>query len=74
MTEEKITEMPATETQILEPEQQRVTRWRTEALERAGYSPEAAAVLASRLDVDLHGAIELVEQGCPPETAFRILR
>jgi len=25
------------------------------------------------MDVDLHRAIDLVERGCPPETALRIL-
>jgi hypothetical protein len=29
--------------------------------------------LASRFDVDLHEAISLVERGCPPELAIRIL-
>lgn len=65
--------MPATEIPIREPEHERVARWRAEALERAGYSPEGAAELASRADIDLHLAVELVEKGCPPETALRIL-
>jgi hypothetical protein len=65
--------MPATEVHVSEPEHQRVERWRAEALERAGYPAEGAAELAARLDVDLHHAIDLVEQGCPPETALRIL-
>lgn len=66
--------MPATDAPTREPEQERVERWRAEALERAGYSPDAAAELAARIDVDLHRAIELVERGCPPETALLILR
>ena len=66
--------MPATDAPIKEPEQDRVERWRAEALERAGFAPRAAAELAARVDVDLHRAIELVERGCPPETALRILR
>jgi len=65
--------MPATEIPTREPEHERVERWRAEALERAGYAPDAAAELAVRTDVDLHRAIELVERGCPPETAARIL-
>ncbi len=48
-------------------------RWRSEALEKVGYDPDSAAMLAVRHDVDLHRAIELVEHGCPPETALRIL-
>ena len=42
-------------------------------LERAGYSRRAAGRLASRHDVDLHRAVELVRRGCPPELATKIL-
>ena len=73
MTEEETTQMPATEIPIIEPEHQRVERWRAEALERAGYAPPVAAKLAARMDIDLHHAIDLIERGCPPETAVRIL-
>jgi hypothetical protein len=66
--------MPATEIPISETEHERVERWRAEALERAGYAHDAAAELAARTDVDLHRAVKLVENGCPPETALRILR
>lgn len=59
--------------EILETEQERVERWRAEELMRAGYDPAAAVDLACRPDVDLHGAIELLERGCPPELATRIL-
>ena len=65
--------MTAAQLQIEETEQERVERWRAEALERAGYEPEAAAELAARNDVDLHRAIGLIESGCPAETALRIL-
>jgi len=65
--------MTAAQLQIEETEQERVERWRSEALERAGYQPEAAAELAARVDVDLHRAISLLESGCPAETALRIL-
>jgi hypothetical protein len=65
--------MTAAQLQIEETEQERVERWRSEALERAGYEPEAAAELAARNDVDLHRAIGLIESGCPAETALRIL-
>ena len=65
--------MPATDIPIRESEDDRVARWRAEALRHAGYAPEAAAELAARMDVDLHRAIDLVERGCPPETALRIL-
>ena len=65
--------MTAVELQIQETEQERVERWRAEALERAGYDPAAAVELAARHDVDLHRAISLLESGCPAETALRIL-
>ena len=48
-------------------------RWRVEALERAGYEPTAAAVLAVRTDIDLHTATTLIERGCTSELALRIL-
>jgi hypothetical protein len=65
--------MSAAEVHIPESEIERVERWRTEALERVGYEHDAAAALAARHDVDLHRAIELVEHGCSPEVALRIL-
>jgi hypothetical protein len=65
--------MPAAEVHIQETEQERVERWRSEELERGGYDHESAVQLASRADVDLHRAIELIRSGCPPETALRIL-
>ena len=40
---------------------------------RAGYDPEDAGLLAVHPDVDLHAALRLVERGCPPKTALRIL-
>ena len=52
----------------------RVEDWRAQELVRAGYPAAAAAELASRHDVDLHRAVELLERGCPPELAVDILR
>jgi hypothetical protein len=63
----------AAELHTEETETERVQRWRAEALERGGYDASSAAQLAARLDVDLHRAIELVEHGCSPEVALRIL-
>jgi hypothetical protein len=54
-------------------EQDRIESWRTEELERSGYGRRAASRLAARHDVDLHFAIELLERGCPPELAVKIL-
>jgi hypothetical protein len=52
---------------------ERIERWRAEALERAGYAPDAAAEIAARLDVDLHMASDLLAQGCSQDLALRIL-
>ena len=60
-------------TLIHQTETERIERWRVEELERAGYEPRAAGRLAVRHDVDLHTAVELVERGCPPNLALRIL-
>jgi hypothetical protein len=65
--------MAIADAQLDDPELQRIERWRLETLERAGYPSTAAVELAVRHDVDLHGAIELVQQGCSPELALRIL-
>jgi hypothetical protein len=54
-------------------ELERVEHWRAEELVRAGYDPSDAVALAARHDIDLHLAVELVEQGCPYETAIEIL-
>ena len=66
--------MPAAhETEIVETELERVERWRTSELMRVGFAGDDAVALAARMDVDLHQAIELVQGGCPPDLAIRIL-
>ena len=65
--------MPAAEVDIRETELDRITSWRAEELERAGYERTAAAKIAARHDVDLHMAVELLQQGCPAELAADIL-
>jgi hypothetical protein len=57
----------------IESELELVERWRLEALGRAGYDREAAAVLAASHEVDLHRAIELLERGCSVDLALQIL-
>jgi hypothetical protein len=54
-------------------EERLVLGWRYEALVRAGYSEREAMLLADRVDIDLHRAVELVESGCGAKTALRIL-
>ncbi|HET8653674.1 MAG TPA: hypothetical protein VFM13_14025 [Gaiellaceae bacterium] len=66
--------MAETELHVLEDtELEKIGRWRAEELERAGYGTRAAGRLAARHDIDLHRAIGLLEQGCPPELAVKIL-
>jgi hypothetical protein len=50
-----------------------VTTWRRERLLAAGFPPAAAHRLARDPRYDLHALLELVESGCAPELAERIL-
>ena len=54
-------------------ERERIERWRAEELERAGFEPAAASLLAGRMDVDLHYATDLLRHGCAPQLALEIL-
>jgi hypothetical protein len=66
--------MSQTELYVLEDtELEKIERWRAEELVRAGYGTRAAGRLSARHDIDLHRAVELLEQGCPPELATKIL-
>jgi hypothetical protein len=55
------------------PEVRHVALWRREQLRRAGFPARLAARIASDGRYDLHALIELVERGCPPALAERIL-
>ena len=61
------------ETQEKRHEDRLVLGWRYEELVRAGYSEREAMLVADRVDVDLHLAVQLVDSGCPSKTAVRIL-
>lgn len=50
-----------------------VRTWRLCWLLDAGFDPELAESLARTPTVDLHAVLELVDRGCPPELAARIL-
>ena len=50
-----------------------VVRWRREQLTASGIPLPLAARLAKDARYDLHALIELVECGCRPELAVRIL-
>jgi hypothetical protein len=58
---------------LYDSELTQVQRWRIDELERAGYDPRAALTIATRHDVDLHRAVDLLRSGCSPELALRIL-
>jgi hypothetical protein len=66
--------MTATEFEDLRvDEAAEVRAWRFEALVRSGYESDAAVVLAAKVEVDLHDAVDLIRRGCPPALAAQIL-
>lgn len=50
-----------------------LARWRQQRLLRAGVNVDLAAAIAADCAMDLHAMIELIERGCPPELAARIV-
>ena len=50
-----------------------VASWRRDVLVRAGFSAALADALARDARLDLHDLLELVDRGCPPRLAARIL-
>jgi hypothetical protein len=52
---------------------QQLVAWRRDQLVRSGFPFPLAARLARDVRCDLHALIELVEAGCAPELAARIL-
>lgn len=57
----------------LETEEEQVLSWRRASLLAAGYDQRLSLKLALRSDVDLHLAVQLGRDGCPPDIAARIL-
>ncbi len=47
--------------------------WRERTLVAGGFDPALAARLAGDARLDLHALLELVDAGCPPHLAARIL-
>ena len=47
--------------------------WRRRVLRHAGFTDRLADELAADGAFDLHDLLELVDHGCPPELAARIL-
>jgi hypothetical protein len=50
-----------------------VERWRRARLEASGMPAQLAAELAASDAYDLHSLLDLLDRGCPPELAARIL-
>jgi hypothetical protein len=50
-----------------------IISWRRERLGKSGFPLALATEVAHDPRYDLHGLIELIESGCPPEVAVRIL-
>jgi hypothetical protein len=69
--DEKPDEEPEVTTTAEPPD--KTVDWRRKTLRRAGYEGIQITILAERTDIDLHEACDLLEQGCPPDTAVLIL-
>jgi hypothetical protein len=50
-----------------------VVAWRRRRLRAAGFRPDLADAVARDGAMDLHALLELVDRGCPPHLAARIL-
>ena len=50
-----------------------VAAWRRARLIRAGFAEQAAEELSLERAVDFHALLELVDRGCPPDLAARIV-
>ena len=50
-----------------------MVEWRREVLLADGFQPDVATNLAWDCGVDLHELLGLVDRGCPPHLAARIL-
>lgn len=50
-----------------------VMRWRRQRLVEAGFEDDLARELAGDAAYDLHALLDLVDRGCPPQLAARII-
>ena len=50
-----------------------VLLWRSQVLRHAGCDADLAWELAADADIDLHDLLNLLDRGCPPPLAARIL-
>ena len=56
-----------------ERQREEVVDWRRRRLLDGGFPLPLATVLAADFRLDLHAMLQLVERGCPPALAARIL-
>jgi hypothetical protein len=52
---------------------ERYVAWRAICLRNAGFEPSEASRVACNTDFDLHALLELIDGGCRPDLAVRIL-
>jgi hypothetical protein len=55
------------------PPRHDVVAWRSDLLVQAGCEPALAWELAGDGAIDLHDLLTLIDRGCPPQLAARIL-
>ena len=60
-------------TRTVDSEARTVVAWRRQQLSAAGFDAPTAEALARNPRVDLHALLDLVDRGCPPGLAARIL-
>jgi hypothetical protein len=60
-------------TRTRDSESKAVVAWRRQQLSAAGFDTRTAETLARNPGVDLHALLDLVDRGCPPSLAARIL-
>lgn len=47
--------------------------WRHRNLVEAGFDEQMAGIIAVEPGLDMHALLQLIDRGCPPELAVRIL-
>lgn len=60
-------------TEALQSEHPGIRRWRVARLREAGFDDALACALADHRGFDLHELLNLVDRGCPPALAARIV-
>jgi hypothetical protein len=61
------------EPSVKSSEREGYVAWRADCLRRAGLERSIAEGVARDSGFDLHALLELIDRGCPPELAVRIV-